>query len=53
MVYITSALSWCASTIGVVLLTILETVFYAQIAEQNHTEVFGQVAIPESDPGTV
>jgi membrane-anchored glycerophosphoryl diester phosphodiesterase (GDPDase) len=50
---LTSALSWCASTIGVVLLTILETVFYAQIAEQNHTEVFGQVAIPESDPGTV
>ncbi len=50
---LTSALSWCASTIGVVLLTTLETVVYAQIAEQNHTEVFGQVAIPESDPGTV
>lgn len=52
-IVLTSALSWCAATIGAVLQASLATVFYVQITEQGHAEALGQVAAAESQPGTV
>jgi hypothetical protein len=50
-IVLTSALSWCAATIGAVLQASLATVFYVQITEQGHAEALGQVAAAESQPG--
>ena len=47
---LTSALSWCAATIGAVLQATLATVLYVQITEQGHAEALGQVATAESQP---